>query len=133
MTEDKLLYTLIADGLLILHVMFILFVIGGLLLIIIGIFRKWHWTRNIWFRFTHITAIAVVILQSWQDIICPLTIWENNFREKAGDIAYAGSFIQHWLHELIFYQADLWFFTLVYTLFGILVVATWFVNPPDMK
>ena len=59
------------------------------------------------------------------------TIWENNLREKAEQATYAGSFIQHWLHDLIFYQAEAWVFTLSYTAFAALVVLVWYLAPPS--
>ena len=81
-------------------------------MIIAGLVRGWRWVRNPWFRFIHLGAIGIVVIQAWLNVICPLTIWENNLREKAGEATYAGSFIQHWLHKLIFYQAEAWVFTL---------------------
>lgn len=120
-----------ADALLIIHALFIAFVVFGLIGIIAGLVRGWRWTRNPWFRLAHLGAIGIVVLQSWLGMICPLTTWENNLREKAGEATYAGSFIQHWLHKLIFYQAEAWVFTLAYTVFGALVVLAWFLAPPE--
>ena len=124
---------LAADGLLIIHTLFIAFVVFGLILIITGLAGQWRWVRNPWFRFLHLGAIGIVVVQSWLGVVCPLTTWENNLRERAGDVAYAGSFIQHWLHKLIFYQADAWVFTLVYTAFAALVVLAWYLAPPDLS
>ena len=124
---------LAADGLLIIHTLFIAFVVFGLAFIIAGLVRGWRWVRNPWFRFVHLGAIGIVVAQSWMNIICPLTIWENNLRERAGDVPYAGSFIQHWLHKLIFYQAEAWVFTLAYTTFAALVVLAWYLVPPSLS
>ena len=60
----------------------------------------------------------------------PLTTWEMQFRERAGQFTYSGSFIEHWLHRLIFYEAEAWVFILAYTVFGIAVIATWIGYPP---
>ena len=124
-------FLLAADGLLIIHALFIAFVVFGLILIIAGLVRGWRWVRNPWFRFIHLGAIGIVVIQAWLNVICPLTVWENNLREKAGDATYAGSFIQHWLHELIFYQAEAWVFTLSYTAFAALVILAWYLAPPS--
>lgn len=123
-------HQLIADTLLALHVLFIGFVVLGLVLILLGMFRRWTWTRNPWFRSLHLAAIGTVVIQSWLGIPCPLTVWENYFREKAGETAYPAPFIEHWLHQLIFFQAESWIFTLCYSLFGGLVLATWYFAPP---
>ena len=124
---------LAADGLLIIHTLFIAFVVFGLVFIIAGFAWRWRWVRNPWFRFIHLGAIGIVAAQSWLNVICPLTIWENNLRERAGDVPYAGSFIQHWLHKLIFYQAEAWVFTLIYTAFGALVILAWYFVPPRLS
>ncbi len=115
-----------ADAILLLHGLFIAFVLFGLIFIIMGRIRQWQWVRNPWFRFCHLISILFVMIQSWFGLICPLTIWEMNLRSQAGDIVYHGSFIAHWIDKLIFYQAPSWVFILCYTLFGALVLASWY-------
>lgn len=124
--DSKLLYLFIADAILFTHVLFVAFVIMGLLLLFPGKLLSWSWVRNPWFRTTHLIGICVVVLQSWLGIICPLTTWEMALRAKAGDAVYAGSFISHWLEAILYYQAPGWVFVVCYTLFGLLVVASWF-------
>ncbi len=63
----------LADLVLLLHVLFVVFVVGGLFLIFLGGVRKWRWVRKPWFRLAHILAIGVVVVQSWFAVICPLT------------------------------------------------------------
>jgi hypothetical protein len=124
--DSKLLYLIAADTMLITHVLLVMFVIFGLLLIFPGKIRSWSWTRNPWFRTIHLIGICVVVLQSWLGVICPLTTWEMALRAKAGGAVYGGSFISHWLKTLLYYQAPGWVFVVCYTLFGLLVVASWF-------
>ena len=102
------------------------FVVIGLLLIIAGKFLAWSWVHHFWFRILHLVAIAIVVLQSWLGAICPLTVWEMKLRYEAGDATYEGSFIAHWLHALLYYRAAEWVFVLLYTLFAVLVIASWF-------
>jgi hypothetical protein len=52
------------------------------------------------------------------------------FRERAGDAAYTGSFISHWLETLLYYNAPPWVFVVCYTAFGALVVVSWIWVPP---
>ncbi len=124
--ESETFYLLLADLLLLIHVLFVAFVVFGLLLIIIGKFLSWTWVRNPWFRWAHLSSIGVVVVQSWFGVICFLTNWEMVFRERAGDVTYAGSFISHWLQELLYYQAPMWVFAVCYTVFGVLVLWSWF-------
>ena len=123
-------YALAADAVLVVHASIVLFIVGGLLLIFAGKLFSWRWVSNPWFRLGHLMAIIVVVLQSWAGMICPLTTWEMELRQLAGESAYAGSFIQHWLHRLIFYRAPNWVFALVYTLFAALVLWSWFLVRP---
>lgn len=117
---------LAADALLFLHVLFVAFVIFGLILILVGGIRDWLWVRNAWFRLCHLVAIAVVVVQSWFGVICPLTTWEMALRREAGDAAYAGTFVSHWLEFVLYYRAPPWVFAVCYTVFAALVVASWF-------
>ena len=117
---------LAADLLLVLHASFVAFVIFGLVLIIAGRFLSWSWVRNRWFRIVHVACIGIVVVQSWFGVICPLTTWEMALRSKAGDTTYEGSFISHWLGELLYYEAPAWVFVLAYTAFGALVLISWF-------
>ena len=57
--------------------------------------------------------------------LCPLTIWEMALREKGDDATYAGSFVSYWLEELLYIDAPIWAFAVLYTSFGLLVVAGW--------
>ena len=116
---------LAADLLLFTHVLFVAFVVFGLGFILLGKIRCWTWVRNPWFRSIHLTAIGIVVLQSWFGMICPLTTWEMALRERAGDSTYAGTFVSHWLQSILYYEAPAWMFAVCYTIFGLLVAASW--------
>ncbi len=123
--ESSLAWLLAADAVLLLHALFVAFVIGGLAFILAGKARRWSWVRNPWFRSAHLLAIGVVVVQSWFGAICPLTTIEMTLRARAGDSTYAGSFVAHWLESLLYYRAPAWAFALCYTLFGAAVAASW--------
>lgn len=132
-SDSGFMYLLAADVLLFGHVLFVTFVVLGLVLILIGGVLGWEWVRNRIFRIAHLAAIAIVMLQSWIGVICPLTIWEMALRERAGGNTYAGSFISHWLEALLYYRAPAWVFTVAYTAFAALVIASWFWVRPRRK
>lgn len=127
----ELLLLLLADAILILHMLFVCFVVFGLFAVYLGYFLNWYWVRNLKFRLLHLLAIGIVVLQSWLGVICPLTIWEMALRKEAGAETYAGSFIRHWLHQLLFYTAPEWVFIVLYSVFGLLVLASWFLVRPQ--
>ncbi|MDX1498859.1 MAG: DUF2784 domain-containing protein [Woeseiaceae bacterium] len=126
MHASPTLYLLAADAVLFTHVLFVGFVIAGLVLVLIGKPLQWTWIRNPWFRILHLAAIGIVVLQSWFGVICPLTTIEMALRERAGDAVYAGSFVAHWLESILYYRAPAWVFAAVYTAFAALVVLSWF-------
>ena len=126
-------YLLAADTVLLLHLLFVVFVVAGLVLILIGRLLSWAWVRNWWFRVVHLAAIGVVVLQSWLGVICPLTKLEMALRERAGDTTYAGGFVSHWLETILYYRAPAWVFAVVYTAFGALVLLSWFWVPPRRR
>ncbi|MBO6810813.1 MULTISPECIES: DUF2784 domain-containing protein [Marinobacter] len=128
---DTSWFLVFADALLILHTMLVAFVILGLVATFAGHFFQWRWVRNFWFRLSHLAVIAVVVLQSWLGVLCPLTSWEMALRAKAGEAGYEGSFIQHWLQSILYYSAPDWVFIVAYTVFGALVLASWFVVRPE--
>jgi len=132
--ESEFLFLLASDALLFGHVLFVAFVVLGLALILIGKLRDWAWVRNPLFRVAHLAAIGIVVLQSWLGVICPLTTWEMALRERAGAGVYSGSFVAHWLETILYYQAPAWVFTVCYTGFAAIVVASWFwVRPRRFK
>jgi hypothetical protein len=124
--EPSTRFQLAADAILLLHVLFVSFVVIGLLLIFAGNARGWSWVRNPGFRVTHILAISIIVIQSWLGVICPLTRFEMALRSQAGDTVYTGSFIAHWLESILYYRAPPWVFIVCYTVFAALVAGSWF-------
>ncbi|MGH8119146.1 MAG: DUF2784 domain-containing protein, partial [Gammaproteobacteria bacterium] len=89
-----------------------------------------EWVRNPWFRVAHLLAIGVVVSQAWLGVLCPLTTLEMALRDRAGGAVYPGSFIAHWVEFLLYYRAPAWVFTLCYSVFGVLVAASWLAVRP---
>lgn len=88
-----MLYRLLADAVVVIHALFIVFtVLGGLLVL------RWHWIA-----FLHLPAAAWgVIVQVVVDGHCPLTPLEWYFRDRGGQAGYGESFIDHYLTSLIY-------------------------------
>lgn len=87
-----MLYRIAADGLLLVHLAFILFVLLGGLLVL-----KWRWLI-----FWHLPAVAWGVAVEAFHLPCPLTHWENLMRHAAGQSGYYGGFIEHYLWPLIY-------------------------------
>lgn len=128
-----MLYRILADLVVAIHVAYVSFVVVGLVLIWLGIWRRWDWVRNRAFRMAHLAAITIVALEAIFEIPCPLTIWEDRLRQLAGEDVSQGTFIGRWLHRLIFYDAPSWVFTVVYLCFALAVAATLVLAPPRWR
>jgi hypothetical protein len=120
---------LLADGVLLLHLAIVVFVVGGLPAIVLGGRRCWRWTRAPLFRVAHLGAIGVVVLQAWLGRVCPLTTLESWLRARAGSTGYERGFVEHWVQRVLFYDAPGWVFGAVYTLFGAAVLLAWWRYP----
>ena len=91
-----MIYHVTANLLVMIHLVFIVFVIAGGFIVLI-----WPWVILL-----HIPAViwgGIVELKGW---ICVLTPWENNLRRLAGQEGYPGGFIEHYIVSLI-YPAEL--------------------------
>lgn len=131
--NDLLSYRLLADAVLALHVAIVVFVVGGLVLVIVGNLFGWRWVNAPWFRRVHLATIAVVVAEAWLGATCPLTTLEMWLRAQARATTYEGSFIEYWLQRLLYYEAPAWAFVVAYTLFGLLVAAAWWRFPPRRR
>ena len=83
---------LAADAVLLLHGLFILFVLLG------GLWVRRH-PRAAWL---HLPAVAWGIWVEASGWICPLTPLENALRHRAGQAGYSGGFIDHYVTALIY-------------------------------
>lgn len=126
-------YRFLADLVLALHVSLVLFVVLGLVLVVVGNLRGWAWVNAWWFRWLHLATIGIVVAEAWLGIVCPLTTLEMWLRQQGRDDTYTGSFIEHWLQALLFWDAPTWVFTLAYSAFGLAVAAAWWFFPPRRR
>lgn len=120
----------LADAILVLHVGVVAFVLLGALAIALGAWRGWRWVRGFRWRLAHVLLMGFIAAQAWLGALCPLTVWEQALRGHAGQAAYGGSFIEHWLSRLIFFEAPWWTFVAAYSVFAALIVLAWFRVPP---
>ena len=111
----------LADIVLIVHFLFVAFVVGGLVLIWIGAAAGWQWIRNFWFRVAHLAAIVFVAGEALVGVWCPLTLWEDALRGVQGE----KGFVARWIHRLMFYDVPGWMFTIAYVLFALVVALSW--------
>jgi len=119
----------LADIVLIVHFLFVAFVVGGLALIWVGAASGWAWVRNFWFRVAHLAAIVFVAGEALVGVWCPLTVWEDALRGVRGE----KSFVARWIHRLMFYDFPGWVFTTAYVSFALVVIVMLVWLPPRRR
>lgn len=86
------MYGLMADGVLVLHLSFVLFVAFGALLAL-----RWPWI--VWL---HLPAAAWGVAIEFAGWVCPLTPLENQLRGLANEAQYSGDFVGRYVMPLIY-------------------------------
>ena len=119
----------LADFILVIHFLFALFVVGSLPLIWIGAWMGLGFVRNLRFRLAHLVAILFVAVESLIGMVCPLTSLEDALRGTEN----AGSFVQRWLHRILYYDLPEWVLTVSYVMFALLVAFTFVIVPPSRR
>ena len=120
---------LVADALLVLHFVIVVFIVGGLILVWIGAAAGWRWIRTPWFRYAHLGAIVFVAGEAVLGYACPLTIWEDMLR---GGVR-PESFIGRWVYRLLYYRAPEWVFTVAYAAWAGATILTLIFLPPRKR
>ncbi len=123
-------YHVLADLAVLIHAAYVGFVVLGFALILPGVALGWRWVGDFRLRVAHLAAIGLVCIEAVVGAICPLTALENYLRQRGGAAGYPGDFVGYWAHELIFFDAPPWVFTICYLVFGALVAATFVLAPP---
>lgn len=81
-----------ADAVLVVHLVFIAFVLVGGVAVL-------RWPRLAWI---HVPAATWGVLIEFAGWICPLTPLENEFRELGGQAGYSGGFVDHYITSIIY-------------------------------
>jgi hypothetical protein len=84
-------YRIGADIVVVVHLLFLGFVVGGA-------FLTWRWPRIIWVHMPVIVYSAIVVIASFT---CPLTVLEKYLRQHGGEDSYTSGFIVHYLVPVI--------------------------------
>ena len=120
----------LADIVLVLHALVVVFNVGGLAAIWIGAALDWRWIRNFWFRVIHLGSMGVVAAGSLLGMICTLTVLEDALRQAGPP---QSGFIQRWVSRLLYYDLPASVFTITYVLFALVVLLTFIYIKPDRK
>jgi hypothetical protein len=87
-----MLYSLLADLVVLIHLAFVLFTVLGALLV--------FWRRKV--LWLHIPAAVWAAWIEFSGKICPLTPLENWLRMRGGGSGYGGDFVGHYLMPILY-------------------------------
>jgi hypothetical protein len=87
-----MLFRILADATVVLHLAFVLFVVAGGLLVL-------RWPRVAW---VHLPAAAWGAWVEFAGWICPLTPMENWFRQRGGQTGYTVSFVDQYVLPVLY-------------------------------
>ncbi|MBN1897903.1 MAG: DUF2784 domain-containing protein [Spirochaetes bacterium] len=96
-------YRLLADLIVIVHFLWILFVIVFYFLTLYSLLVKNERFLHLKFlRTVHLAGILMVSVFIFMGEYCPLTWWEIKLRNLSGIISYKGSFIVHYIEKFVY-------------------------------
>jgi len=123
-------YKIIADIIVVMHFIWIIFMLLGFFLTVYGFFRKrfFDWWL---FRTLHLLGILFVGILTILRRFCPLTILENLSRVRYNlEGTYPGSFIVHYIEKLVYPDINQ-ILLLVGTIFvAVFVLVVYIIRPP---
>ena len=125
-----MLYKFLADTIVIVHLVWILFMLLGFILTLRGFFCKEFFDRWL-FRTLHLLGIAYVSLLAIMGKYCPLTLWENTLRAKYDpSLTYPGSFMIHYFEKLVYPNVNPLIIRIPTTFIAVFTVAMFIIKPP---
>jgi len=129
-----MLYKIFAEGITVLHFLFIIFMLFGFMLTAYALFFRQKFFDWWLFRSLHLLGILYVASLSLLGKYCPLTILENHFRSRYGaSSAYSGSFIIHYLEKLIYPEVNPLVIQIPTLFIAIFTIVVFIVKPPKKK
>jgi hypothetical protein len=111
------------------HLVVIAFNVAGLVAIPVGARLGWRWVRVRWWRALHIVSWTVVALQAALGRACFLTIWQDDLTGAGGE----PPLVMRFVNSLIYWPLPIWVFTAIYMALFALVIALWWLVPPNPR
>jgi hypothetical protein len=120
----------LADLIVVLHLGYVLFVILGLAAVWLGGWRQWRWVRRPGWRLAHLAAIGIVAVEGLCGVTCPLTTWEFELRQAAGQTPEQLGFLARMARDLLFVDCSEVQLVPWYVGFFLLVLGSLVLVPP---
>ncbi|MCU1334776.1 MAG: hypothetical protein JWO19_357 [Bryobacterales bacterium] len=123
----------LANLVIILHLAYFVFVVGGFLGIVIGAALGWRWVRNPWFRIAHLLSVLIVLLEDVFDVNCPLNVLETSLRSPGTEAVEASGGMGDLLDQLLHHTLSERVLDGLYWTLGPLLVLLFVFVRPDFR
>lgn len=125
-----MLYKVFTDLIVVVHFVWILFMLLGFILTLCGFFYKRFFDRWL-LRTLHLFGILYVGLLALLGRYCPLTILENTLREKYNpELVYPGSFIIHYIERLVYPNVNPLIVLIPTVIIAVFTMVVFIIRPP---
>lgn len=123
------IYAFVAQIVVMFHFLYALTIIGGLVLVYLGYFLKWHFVHNFSFRIIHLLMILIVAFESIFNIECPLTYIEYKLLNLAYIHHTNTPFIAGFINKILFWNLPNVFFNIFYVLLALVIAISFIIVP----
>lgn len=124
-------YRITADLIVVIHFLWILFMLWGAGRTIWAVIkREKRFLGSMWLRSLHLGGILFVAFFIIIRKPCPLTIWEIRLREISGVESYTGSFIIHYIEQIVYPSVPAWIVNIPSILIGCIILFFYIIYPP---
>ncbi len=124
--SDQLVVTLIT----VVHFLWVIFMLTGFFWTVLAFFVHRRFFDFFWFRTLHALGILLVSLFPLLGKYCPLTIWENVFRQRGG-ADYESGFMLHYIEKFIYPEVDPLAIRIGTFLVAFVSIAVYILRPPE--
>ena len=115
------------------HIAIAAFIVFFTIAIPTGARLGWVFVRLFWWRVAHLVAMGIIALQKMMGDACFLSVWERHLVDIANQVPHAAPAFQSFGERVLYWNLPLWFFSWLYGLLFVFVVAMWFFVPPKRK
>lgn len=124
------MWKFLAYIILFLHVVCSVFVLLMPFVVPLGVWLSWPWVRDPWLRHIHMGIVLFIAGEVIMGKPCPLMVWENRCRVRAGMPLYTTGFFDYWVENLLKIPFEDWMFESIFFAVGASTVAQYFLLGP---
>lgn len=121
--------TLLADAILLLHLLLAALMAAGLVFVPLGGLLHWQWVRMRWLRIAHVGLMVFIAAEALLGLACPLTILEYALRGQEAPT----HLLAELMGDILYWDAPAEVFSALYLLCALWLVGLWWIVPPTPR